>query len=99
MKPTKVGMKVYACTDAENAYVYSLEMYNGEKSKLTELIDKLTESLRFKNRKLFMDNFSNSVQNTMHLAELGIRTCGTIRKNRGQPKELSKWSKILKKNE
>ena len=45
MKPTKVGMKVYACTDAENAYVHSLVLYDGEKRNIRQIIDALTDAL------------------------------------------------------
>ncbi|KAG0433506.1 hypothetical protein DMUE_5409 [Dictyocoela muelleri] len=63
------------------------------KSTLEETVMDLCRSLTEKNRKLFMDNYYNSINLSNKLYEKKIYTTVTLRLNRGGPENLSSLKK------
>ncbi|RWR98443.1 piggyBac transposable element-derived protein 4-like protein, partial [Dinothrombium tinctorium] len=93
-KPDKHGIKIFLLVDSENFYVYSLSIYTGKVSNITEhnqamhVIEDLIASLRTGHR-ITHDNFFTSIPEALMLAERGHTMLGTIRKNkRDIPLEL-----------
>ncbi|KAG0442329.1 hypothetical protein DMUE_0351 [Dictyocoela muelleri] len=91
MKPDKWGKKFYVLAESVTVFAYNLQIV-GMKAKIEETVMELCECLSGKNRKLFMDNYYNSVNLSKKLLEK-IYTTGTLRLNRGGAKNLA----ILKK--
>ena len=84
-KPVKYGIKSYVLTDSKNSYCWNLKPYCGVGATLEETILILLDNLVNQGYKLFMDNFYNSVGLSKKLLQLKTHTCGTLRKDRGEP--------------
>jgi hypothetical protein len=88
MKPIKYGIKTYVIADSQSGYCYSLLVYDGKARTIQEIVLFLIGDLLYKNYRLYMDNFYNSVRTSEVLLALGVHTTGTFRSNRGEPKVL-----------
>ena len=95
------GLKSYVAAESSTGYIWGLRTYSGQGNKLDELIPFLLGDLANKGYHLYMDNFYNSVQRCDLLLGLGTHVCGTIRRQRGEPEALKKYTvpTQLKENE
>ena len=93
-KPVKYGIKSYILCDSATGYCFNLKPYVGAQSTLPDTVFSLLDRLPGHGHTLFMDNFYNSVSLCERL--LGARTnvCGTLRKHRGEPKNMTELKKI-----
>ena len=64
-----------------------------------ETVGFLLEPYEGKGYHLYQDNYYSSVHQTNELLQKLIRVCGTIRVNRGLPKDMIEEAKKLKKGE
>ena len=87
-KPDKSGVKLYMLAEAKTGYIFSFEIYSGIGKTTIETVMGLIEPLKYKGYHLYMDNYYNSVNLTEQLLQQGVYTCGTLRLERGAPKEL-----------
>jgi hypothetical protein len=78
---------------------YNLQIYDGKCGPLTETVGFLLQPYEGKVYHLYQDNYYNSVRQTNELLQKLIRVCGTIRLNRGLPKDIIEEAKKLKKGE
>lgn len=89
-KPTKWGIKVWACCDARSGYIHSFDVYTGaDPSKPThpkglayDVVMKLLESRLNKGHAVYMDNFYSSPVLFLDLLSHGTLASGTVRTNR-----------------
>ena len=93
LKPDKYGVKFYILAEAESGYVVNFEIYSGKSSSTHDLVLRLTENLKNKYYKLYMDNYYNSVKLAEALLTNKIYCCGTLRLVRGAPKDIQAFSK------
>ena len=74
------------CADSESSFVFNIRLCS-QKSTIFDIVDSMTENLGGVNRKLSMDNFYNSYDLVDHMRSRKIFLNGTLRVNRGGPKE------------
>jgi len=74
-----------------------LDMFVTCRFMMTETVGFLLEPYEGKGYHLYQDNYYNSVHQTNELLQKLIRVCGTIRVNRGLPKDMIEEVKMLKK--
>ncbi|MGL5707887.1 MAG: transposase [Aeromonas sp.] len=87
-KIVKYGILVRMVCDAVTGYISTFKLYSGTGGKLNDTVMELLENSCGKWHHLYMDNLYNSVELTKKLFLKKFRVCGTIRINRGLPKEL-----------
>ncbi|XP_064637143.1 piggyBac transposable element-derived protein 4-like [Lineus longissimus] len=88
-KPTKYGIKGYILCDSDTAYCWNLDLYHGQGNTLRETVIGLMDRLLNNPYSLYMDNLYNSVELSEELLNTyQVHTCGTLRKNRGEPVEI-----------
>nr|XP_045604935.1 piggyBac transposable element-derived protein 4-like [Procambarus clarkii] len=92
-KPDKYGVKLYMLAEAGTGYIIDFEVYSGVGKTTVETVMGLMRPLLNKGYHLYMDNYYNSVHLTELLRENGVYTCGTLRLQRGAPKELQQLAK------
>ena len=92
-KPDKYGVKLYMVAEAKTGYVFDFEVYSGTGRATIETVMNLMAPLRNKGYHLYMDNYYNSVALSEQLLEEGVYTCGTLRMQRGAPKDLQMQAK------
>ena len=88
LKIIKYGILVRIVCEASTGYICNLEMYHARGNKLLETLDTVLKPYSNKNHHVYMDNYYNSVETSEILLKNKIRTCGTIRINRGVPESL-----------
>ncbi len=102
-KPTKWGIKVWACCDAITGYIYSFEVYTGADKSAPksdhgqgyDVVMKLVSPLLGKGYTVYTDNFYSSPQLFQDLLDSKTKASGTVRKNRKHfPKNLDVLSKM-----
>ena len=98
-KITKYGILVQMVCESSTDYICNLQIYDGKCGLLTETVGFLLEPYEEKGYHLYQDNYYNSVYQTNELIQKLIRVCGTIRMNRGLPKDMIEEAKKLKKSE
>jgi len=98
-KITKYGILVWMVCESSTGYICNLQIYDGKCGPLTETVGFLLEPYEGKGYHLYQDNYYNSVRQTNELLQKLIRVCGTIRLNRGLPKDMIEEAKKLKKGE
>jgi hypothetical protein len=76
-----------------------MQIYNGKCGPLTETVSLLLEPYERKGYYLYQDNYYNSVPLAEELLQKSIRECGTIRVNRGLPKDMIEEARKFKKGE
>lgn len=90
MKPTKWGVKVWVCAEAETGYIYNFDVYTGKSGKKSEhglaydVVMGLMEDLLESGRVLYTDNFYSSLILFEELYSRGIYASGTCRTNKKQ---------------
>ena len=94
-KPTKWGVKVWVCAEADTGYVYKFEIYTG-KSDLSsnglayDVVMRLMEGLLYSGRTLYCDNFYTSPNLFADLYSCDTYATGTCHTNRKEfPSELT----------
>ena len=88
-KPIKYGIKSYILADSSSHYCWNLSMYHRVQNTLKETVATLlTPKCHFLWHSLYMDNYYNSVAMSELLLTFNIHTVGTLRSNRGEPKEI-----------
>ena len=98
-KPVKYGIKFYILTEAETGYVHNFSIYSGEGNTTNGIVHKLCEDIKNKGYHIYMDNFYNSGKLAEELLQNQIYICGTLRLNRGAPREFQEKIKYLKNDE
>ncbi|KAF7696446.1 PiggyBac transposable element-derived protein 4 [Cucumispora dikerogammari] len=96
-KPIKVGMKFYLLADSKNSYIMNIELYTGKYSSIKDTVSDLLSNHTGKNHTLYIDNYYNSIALCEKLRVKQIYYCGTMRMQRGEPKDHSKERKLMKK--
>lgn len=100
LKPIKYGIKLYAMCESKSGYACSIIQYNSKGSESNvEMLKRLTSNYTHKFHHLYMDNFYSSKKVFDSMFNLDIYCCGTLRDNRGGPKNLKKTLKKFKKGE
>ncbi|XP_069193684.1 piggyBac transposable element-derived protein 4-like [Procambarus clarkii] len=87
-KPDKYGVKFYMLAEGKSGYIYKFDVYCGIGKTTVETVMGLMAPLVNKGYHLYMDHYYNSVSLTEQLREVGVYTCGTLRLQRGAPKDL-----------
>ena len=85
--------------ESSTGYICNLHICDGKCGPLTETVGFLLEPYKGKGYHLHQDNYYNSVHQTNKLLHKLIRVYGTIRVNRGLPKDMIEEAKKLKKGE
>jgi hypothetical protein len=78
-------------------YIYNMQIYDGKCRPLTETVNLLLEHYEGKGYNLYQDNYYNSVRLAEELLQKSIRVSGTIRVNRGLPKDIIEVAKNLRR--
>lgn len=89
-KIIKYGILVRILSESDTGYICNFEIYAAQGLRLIETIQTVVSPYTDVWHHLYMDNYYNSVDNTVALLQKKIRVCGTIRKNRGLPECLKK---------
>ena len=74
--------------EAVSGYICNMEIYTAEGKKLQDTMLSLLDRNLDNNHHLYQDNFYNSVKLAETLLDRNIRVCGTMRANRGIPRDL-----------
>ena len=98
-KITKYGILVQMVCESSTGYICNLQIYDHKCGPLTETVGFLLEPYEGKGYHLYQNNYYSSVHQTNELLQKLIRVCGTIRVNRGLPKDMTEEAKKLKKGE
>lgn len=92
-KASRYGIKSYTLCDSATGFCFNMRPYVGEASALSETVFSLLDRLPHPGYTLYMDNFYNSVALCERLLGAQTNVCGTLRKNRGEPKLISDVTK------
>ena len=95
LKPDKWGMKFYIFAESTTGYVLNLRIC-GETASIEKTVTELTNKYNGENRKLYMDNFYNSLGLPTKLLESSIYVCGTLQDRRKGPEKLNIIKKTVK---
>ena len=104
-KPTKWGVKVWVCSDAETAYIHSFEVYTGKSDLGTEhglaynVVMHLLQELLDSGRAVYTDNFYSSPELFQDLYSNGVYECGTVRGNKFLPRSILPAAMALSKGD
>jgi hypothetical protein len=85
--------------EAKTGYISNMEIYTAQGKKLNDTVMSVLENNVGVHHHVYQDNFYNSVNLAENLLKHNIRVCGTMRPNRGIPKDLEKEAKGLKKGQ
>jgi len=96
-KITKYGVLVRMVCEAVWGYICNMEIYSTEGKKLEDTVLSLVDRNLGQNHRIRQDNFYNSVRLAQTLLGRNVRVCGTMRANKGIPRDLegeaSTWKK------
>ncbi|XP_061585716.1 piggyBac transposable element-derived protein 4-like [Cololabis saira] len=92
-KPVKYGIKSYILCESATGYCFNMKPYVGVGSTLPDTVFGLLDRLQGHGYTLYMDNFYNSVALCERLVAANVNVCGTLRKNRGEPKVITEVTK------
>lgn len=98
MKNHSRGMKMYTLNDSESGFCFEQRICSG-KSTIDEIFNDLLKDFVGKWHHLYVDNFYTSAKLAENLLLKGIYLCGTLRYNRGEPKDFKSKCSGLKKQE
>ncbi|XP_055923064.1 piggyBac transposable element-derived protein 4-like [Eupeodes corollae] len=94
-KPVKWGFKMWCRCDPRTGYLFQFDLYTGKKQGVAEIglgesvVLQLCNDLQNLGCEIYFDNFFNSPNLQHKLANMNIRSCGTVRSNRKNiPKNL-----------
>ncbi|KAF7694691.1 PiggyBac transposable element-derived protein 4 [Cucumispora dikerogammari] len=94
-KPDKHGIKIYMCSYSRSSYIYSVKVCSLS-STIKNTVFNLLSGLEGRWHKIFMDNFYNSFDLCRDLLAKEFNVCGTLRLNRGGPRDLNDIKRDLK---
>ena len=94
---TKYGLLVRMVCEAISGY--NMEIYTAEGKKLQDTVLSLLDKNVGHNHHLYQDNFYNSVKLAETLLDRNVRVCGTMRANRGIPRDLEVEGKCLNRGQ
>ena len=77
----------------------NMEIYSAEGKKLEDTVLSLLGGTLGLNHHIYQDNYYNSMRLAKTLLDRDMRVCGTIRANRGIPRDLEGEGKRLKKGQ
>jgi len=92
-KITKDGILVRKVCESSTGYICNLHINDGKCGPLTETVCFLLKPYEGKVYHLYQNNYYNSVHQTNELLQKLIRVYGTIRVNRGLPKDMIEETK------
>ena len=98
-KITKYGVLVRLVCEAVSSYIFNVGIYSAEGKKLEDTVLSLLDGNLGQNHHIYQDNFYNSVRLVQTLLDRNVRVCGTMRANRGIPRDLEQEGKYLKKGQ
>ncbi|KAF7685412.1 PiggyBac transposable element-derived protein 4 [Cucumispora dikerogammari] len=90
-------MKFYLLADSKTSYIMNIKLYTGKYSSIKDTVSDLLSNHTGKNHTLYMDNYYNSIALCEELRVKQIYCCGTMRMQRGEPKDYSKERKLMRK--
>ena len=85
--------------EAVSGYICNMEIYSAEGKKLEDTVLSLLSGNLGLNHHIFQDSYYNSVRLAQTLLDRNMRVCGTIRANRGIPRDLEREGKRLKREQ
>ena len=85
--------------EAVSGYICNMEIYLAEGKNLEDTVLKLLDRNSGQSHHAYQDNYYNSVRLAQTLLDRNVRVCGTMRANRGIPRDLEEDSKHLKKGQ
>jgi hypothetical protein len=96
-KITKYGVLVRMVCEAVSGFICNMEIYPAEGKKLEDTMLSLVDRNLGQDHHIYHDSFYNSVRLAQTLLDRNVRVCGTMRANRGIPRNLEGEGKWLKK--
>ena len=93
-KIRKYGMLVRMVCEVVSGYICNMEIYSAEGRKLEDIVLSLLDRNLGQNHHIYQDNFYNRLAQTLRGRK--VRVCGTMRANRGIPRDLEGEGKCLK---
>ncbi|CAK9820225.1 PiggyBac transposable element-derived protein 4 [Anthophora quadrimaculata] len=87
-KIVKYGILVRMLCEAASGYICNFKIYTGSGATLENTVLSILDPYVGFHHHTYMDNYYNSVHTAELLLQKNIRVCGTIRANRGVPKNL-----------
>jgi hypothetical protein len=87
-KITKYGVLVRMVCEALSGYVCNMDIHAAEWKKLEDIVLPLLDRNLGQNHHIYLDNFSDSMKLAETLLDRMVRVCGTMRANRGIPRDL-----------
>ena len=96
-KITKYGVLVRMVCETVSGYICNMEIYSAEGKKLEDTVLSLLNKNLGQNHHIYQDNFYNSVRLAETLLDMKVRVCGTMRVNRGIPRDLERGRQALEK--
>ena len=85
--------------EAVSGYICNMEIYTAEGKKLQDTVLLLLDRNLGHNHHLYQDNVYNSVKLAETLLDRNVRVCGTMRANRGIPRDLEGEGKRLNRGQ
>jgi len=82
--------------EAVSGCICNMEIYSAEGKKLDDTLLSLLDKNLGQNHHIYQNNFYNSVRLAQTLLDRNVRVCGTMRANRGIPRNLEGEDKCLK---
>jgi len=98
-KITKYGLLVRMVCEAVSGYICNMEIYSAEGKKLEDTVLSLLDRNVGQIHHVYQDNYYNRVRLAQTLLDRKMRVCGTVRPNRGIPRDLVEEGKRLKKGQ
>ncbi|KAK7095512.1 hypothetical protein V1264_006908 [Littorina saxatilis] len=105
-KPTRYGIKMYCCCEADTGFVCRMQVYTGagpngpEKNHGENVVKRLTQDFLGKGHTIYMDSFFSSVALYEYLRQNNTMAVGTVISGRvGMPRSLHPKELKLKKGE
>jgi hypothetical protein len=83
--------------EAKTGCISNMEIYTAQGKKLIDTVVSVLENNVVAHHHVYQDNFYNSVNLAENLLKHNIRVCGTMRPNRGIPKDLEEAKGLMKR--
>jgi hypothetical protein len=90
---TKYCILVWMVCESMSGSICNMQIYDGKRGPLTDTVSLLLEPYEGKSYHLYQDNYYNSVRLAEELLQKSVGVCGTIRVNRGLPKDIVQGAK------
>jgi len=82
--------------EAVSGYICNMEIHSAEVKKLEDTVLSLLYRNLGQNHHIYQDNYYNSVRLAQTSLDRSVRVCGTMRAERGIPRDLEGEGKRLK---